>query len=221
MNDNIIDLGEVQVPVSWNDITLAKYQQIERFYEDKDKKFNIIDVLDIIIDKDKDYIMNLPAEFLNIILDKLQFLLTLPKEEKPTNKIEIDGEEYIINVQNKLRTGEWVAAEMVLKSDKHNYAALLAILCRKQDEIYDSKFENEILEDRIKLFEKQPVTKILSLIGFFFDLYLMLELPSQLSTKVEEELNHIRKHIETSQKIGVCKKRYLIWQVKKLKKLLK
>lgn len=221
MNDNIIDLGEVQVPESWNDITLKKYQEIEKFYEDKDKKFNVIDVLDIIIDKDKDYIMNLPAEFLNIILDKLQFLLTLPKEEKPVNKITIDGEEYIINFQNKLKTGEWVAAEMVLKSDKHNYAALLAILCRKDGELYDSKFENEILEDRIKLFEKQPVTKILSLMGFFLNLYLMLELPSQLSTKVEEELNHTVRLIETSQKIGVCKKRYLIWRAKKLQKLLK
>lgn len=222
MNDNnIIDLGEVQVPESWNDVTLAKYQQIERFYADKDKKFNVIDVLDIIIDKNKDYIMNLPAEFLNIILDKLQFILTPPKEEKPTNKIEISGETYIINVQNKLKTGEWVAAEMVMKDDKHNYAAILAILCRKQDEIYDSKFENEILEDRIKLFEKQPVTKILPIINFFLSCYMMLELPSQLSTKVEEELNHIRKHIENSEKIGVCKKRYLIWRAKKLQKLLK
>ena len=221
MSKDIIDLGSVTVPTDWSQVTLKMYSEIERFYEDKDKKFNVIDVLDIIIDKNKDYIMSLPAEFLNIILDKLQFILTLPKEEKTTNKITIDGEEYIINFQNKLKTGEYIAAETILKDDKHNYAALLAILCRKPDEIYDSKFENEVVEERIKLFEQQPITKILPVIGFFINCYMMSELPSQLSTKMEEELNRTVRLIETSQKIGVCKKRYLIWQAKKLQKLLK
>ena len=180
----IKDFGSISVPVSWTDITLAKYQAIERFYEDKDKKFNVIDVLDILINKDKDYIMSLPAEFLEIILNKLQFILTPPKEEKPSNKITIDGEEYIINVQNKLKTGEYIAAETILKDDKQNYAALLAILCRKEGEIYDSKFENEIVEERIKLFEQQPITKILPIIGFFFNFILVSNLPTLLSLKI-------------------------------------
>ena len=217
----IIDLGEVKVPVSWNDVTLAQYKEIEKFYEDKDKKFNVIDVLDIFINKDKDFIMSLPAEFLEIILNKLQFLLTPPTESKPTNKITIDGEEYIINFQNKLRTGEYIAAETILKDDKQNYAALLAILCRKEGEIYDSKFENEIVEERIKLFEQQPITKILPIIGFFLNLYLVLNLPTQLSLNIKEEISHIRKHIETLAKNGEISKRYMKSLTKKLRKLEK
>lgn len=217
----IIDLGEVFCPTSWDNVTLAQYQEIEKFYEDKDKKFNLLDVLDIIIDKDKDYIMSLPAEFLEIILNKLQFILTPPKEEKPTNKITIDGEEYIINVQNKLKTGEYIAAETILKDDKHNYAALLAILCRKDGEIYNSKFENEIVEERVKLFEQQPITKILPIIGFFLNLMLVSNLPTLLSSKIREEINHTAKDIETLEKNGEISKRYMKSLMKKLTKLEK
>ena len=219
--NNIIDLGSITVPTSWEDVTLAQYQEIEKFYEDKDKKFNVIDVLDIFINKDKDFIMSLPAEFLEIILNKLQFLLTPPTESKPTNKITIDGEEYIINFQNKLRTGEYIAAETILKDDKQNYAALLAILCRKEGEIYDSKFENEIVEERIKLFEQQPITKILPIIGFFLNLYLVLNLPTQLSSKIREEINRTAKDIETLAKNGQVSKRYMKSLTKKLRKLEK
>ena len=217
----IIDLGEVKVPVSWNDVTLAQYKEIEKFYEDKDKKFNVIDVLDIFINKDKDFIMSLPAEFLEIILNKLQFLLTPPTESKPTNKITIDGEEYIINFQNKLRTGEYIAAETILKDDKQNYAALLAILCRKEGEIYDSKFENEIVEERIKLFEQQPITKILPIIGFFLNLMLVSNLPTLLSSKIREEINHTAKDIEVLRKSGKLSMFYTKWLTRKLLKLKK
>ena len=219
--NNIIDLGSITVPTSWEDVTLAQYQEIEKFYEDKDKKFNVIDVLDIFINKDKDFIMSLPAEFLEIILNKLQFLLTPPTESKPTNKITIDGEEYIINFQNKLRTGEYIAAETILKDDKQNYAALLAILCRKEGEIYDSKFENEIVEERIKLFEQQPITKILPIIGFFLNLMLVSNLPTLLSSKIREEINRTAKDIETLAKNGEISKRYMKSLTKKLRKLEK
>lgn len=219
--NNIIDLGEWIAPTSWEDISLLKYENIERFYADKDEKFDLRHVLHIMCDKTEDEVNALPVEALEIILNKLQFILTPPKEEKPTNKITIDGEEYIINVQNKLKTGEYIAAETILKDDKHNYAALLAILCRKEGETYDSKFENEIVEERVKLFEKQPITKILPVIGFFLNLYLVLNLPTQLSLNIKEEINHIRKRIETLEKNGEISKRYMKSLMKKLTKLEK
>ena len=219
--DEIIDYGEITVPTSWNEISLAKYQEIEEFYKDKDKKFDLLDVINIFISKDKDYIMSLPAEFLEMILDKMSFINEQPKVDKPTNKIEIDGETYQINFQNKLKTGEFVAAEMAMKDNQHNYAILLSILCRKDGEIYDSKFENEILEDRIKLFEQQPITKILPLVSFFLNLWAILEIPTQLSMVVAEEINHTVKHIETLHQNGEVSKRYMKSLTKKLKKLEK
>ena len=219
--DNIIDLGEIKVPSSWNDITLKKYQEIEAFYQDRDDNFNILDVIDIMIDKDKDYIQSLPAEFLDIILEKLSFMAEPPMVEQPTNKIVIDGETYIIHFENQLRVGEYIAADTVLKSDKHNYAALMAILCRKEGEAYDSKFENEVIENRIKMFEKQPVLKIMGLIQFFFLLSNLSSLPTLLYSNIEEAISLTHKSIETSHQNGEISRRCMKSQMKKLKKLEK
>lgn len=215
------DFGNIICPTSWDDVTLAQYEKIERYYEDKVKKFNILDVIDIFIDKDKDYIMSLPSEFLEIILNKLSFLQNQPKIDKPDNKITINGETYIVNHQNKLKTGEYIATDTILKDDKHNYAAILAILCRKDGEKYDSMFENEVLEDRIKMFEEQPVTKILPIIAFFLNLSMALNAPTLLSLKVKEEINRIQEHIENLAKNGQVSKRYMRSVTKKLKKLKK
>ena len=168
MEEIIKDFGSINVPDSWDKITLKKYQEIEAYYENKDENFNIMDVLDIMIDKDRDYINSLPSDFLDIILNKLSFLSEKPDFGEPTNKIKIDNEDYIIHFEQQLKVGEYIAADTIMKNDKHNYAALLAILCRKDGELYDSKFENEIVEGRIKMFENQPVIKVMSLIQFYF-----------------------------------------------------
>ena len=217
----IKDFGSIVVPSKWEDITLSKYIEIEKFYENKDEQFNIVDVLDILIDKDRDYINSLPSDFIDIIFTHLMFLQTPPIVGEPTNKIEIDGETYSINTSEKLRVGEYVAVDSVMKGDKHNYAAMLAILCRKEGEIYDSKFENEVLEGRIKMFEKQPITKILAVIAFFLDLYTMLEMPTQLSFQIMEAINLTRQDIENLQKNGEVSKRYMKSLMKKLEKLEK
>lgn len=218
----IIDYGSVTVPSSWKEITLKKYQDIERYYSDKDdKSFNTMDVLDILIDKDRDFIMSLPSEFLEIILDKLSFLAIEPEVKEPSNKIIIDKVEYSIAFQNKLKTGEYVAVDTVLKSDPHNYAAILAILCRRDGEIYDTKFENEVLDDRIKLFENQPMIDIFPILSFFLSCYMALESLSLLYSKVDESLSLTQQLIDNSPRIGAFKKLSLKWQMKKLKKSLK
>jgi hypothetical protein len=217
----IIDYGEIHVPSSWDEITLKTYQRIEEYYESitGDTHFNVMDVLDIFIDKDKDYLMSLPTEFLDIILDKLSFLTTPMKTPEPSNKIEINGEKYIVNVQNKLKTGEFIASDSILKDDRHNYAAMLAILCRKEGEIYDLHFENEVVQDRITLFEQQPITKIMPIITFFLALYGLSVMTSQLSSKVEEAIDLTRRNIETSHKNGEISRRSMKSAMKKLKKL--
>lgn len=217
----IIDYGEIHVPSSWDEITLKTYQRIEEYYESitGDTHFNVMDVLDIFIDKDKDYLMSLPSEFLDIILDKLSFLTTPMKTPEPSNKIEINGEKYIVNVQNKLKTGEFIASDSILKDDRHNYAAMLAILCRKEGEVYDLHFENEVVQDRITLFEQQPITKIMPIITFFLALYGQSVMISQLSSKVEEAIDLTRRNIETSHKNGEISKRSMKSAMKKLRKL--
>lgn len=220
-NENIIDLGSIDVPTSWNDISLKKFSDIERYYEDKDKDFDVREVLHILTDKSIDYINMLPAEFLDDILSKLTFLNKRPEEKQPTNEISIDGCTYKVNTMEKLKTGEYVSVDTVMKADKHNYAAILAILCRKEGEIYDSKFEAEVLEDRIKMFERQPVVNVLAIVGFFLQSYIVSVTPTLLSSKVEEALDLTRKNIESSHRNGEISKRSMKSAMKKLKKLEK
>lgn len=223
--EDIIDLGSITVPDSWEKVTLKQFQEIERYYSDKDATFNVIDVLDILIDKDKDYIMSLPAEFLDIILSKLSFLSVQPEiDDNPTNKIVIDGVEYHIDIQSKLKTGEYVAVDTVMKADKNNLAAVLAILCRKDGELYDSKFENEILDGRIKLFEQQPMVHIFPLLSFFIDCCIASQAVTLSYSKVEEAINHTAESIKNSAKNGVLSRlstTYATIKLRKLKKSLK
>ena len=197
------------------------YQEIERYYDDKEKEFDLRDVLHIFTNHTQDEINALPLEYLEKIMGHLSFLESRPKEEEPRNWIEIDGERYVVHTENKLKTGEYIASDTAIKGDKHNYAAILAILCRKEGEIYDSRFENEVLEERIKLFENQPITKVLPIIGFFLNLYIISMTPSLLSSKVEEAIDLTRKDIETSATNGEISKRSMKSAMKKLRKLEK
>lgn len=218
-DENKIDLGTWNIPTKWDDMTLEMFQNLEK--EKANENMDVVDILHILAGKTKDEVMELPAEFIDIMMSKLDFITQPIPQKEPTHKIEIDGETYIINFMEKLKTGEYISFNNIIKADPNNYAAMLAILCRKQDEIYDSKFEAEVFPDRVKMFEKQPITKILPLINFFFLLSAVLNQPFQLSMEVEEELNHILKDIETSQNLGVWKKRSLKRQVKTLLKQLK
>lgn len=221
MADEIIDLGEWTVPTDWNQVSLKQYQEIEQFYEDKDNKFDVREVLHIFTNKTIDEINSLPLEFLEDIMTHLLFLQTKPTEQSPTNKITISGDTYIVHSENKMKVGEYIASDTALKGDKHNYAAILAILCRKDGEIYDSHFENEVLESRIKMFEEQPIVNILPIISFFLSLYIQSVMPTLLSSQIKEAISHTRKDIENSATNGEISKHSMKSAMKKLKKLEK
>ena len=219
-NENVIDFGKWTVPTSWDDVTLEMFQKIEKYYSDKDKDFDVREVLDIFTNHTRDEIDQLPINFTDKLLNELSFLKEQPKYGDASPKIEIDGEEYSINVMEKLKTGEFVAIDTILKNDPHDYISILAVLCRKQGELYDSKFEAEVFEERQKLFAKQPVTKIMPLISFFLSLYIVRMTHSQLYSEVEEGLNLIQQNIDNSENLGVFKRRSLNSQMKKLRKLV-
>lgn len=220
-NENVIDFGSWTVPTSWDELTLKQFQEIEKYYSDKDKDFDIREVLHIFTNKTEDEINALPIVFTNELMNKLMFLKDKPKEYEPSNFIEIDGVRYGINVMEKLKTGEFVAIDTILKNDPHDYISIFAVLCRKDGEIYDSKFEAEEFDKRVELMGKQPAIKMLPLIAFFFNLYIVRMTHSQLYSEVEEGLNLIQQNIDNSENLGVFKRLSLNSQMKKLRKLLK
>ena len=218
------DFGEWKVPSSWDDLTLGKFQELERLYDTEDgneRKFDVRDVLDLMTGRTKDEINELPIEFTDSLLRKMYWLHEQPNFGKPSNKITIDGVQYTVHNENEMKFGEYVALDTALKGDKHNYAAMLAILCRKEGEIFDAKFENEILPSRIEFWKNVSVMKVMPIVSFFLELSSMSLQVSQLSLEVQEGINHILKHIETSKRNGVFSALYTKWQVRKLKKLQK
>ena len=217
------DFGEWKVPQSWDELTLGKFQELERFYDgdENERKFDVRDVLDLMTDHTKDEINELPIEFTDSLLRKMYWLHEQPEFGKPSNKITVDGETYTVHNENEMKFGEYVALDTAMKGDKHNYAAMLAILCRKDGEIFDAKFENEILPSRIEFWKNVSVMKVMPIVSFFLELSSMSLQVSQLSLEIQEGINHILKHIETSKRNGVFSALYTKWQVRKLKKLQK
>lgn len=220
-NENVIDFGSWHCPTSWEELTLEMFQEIEKYYSNKDKDFDIREVLRIFTNKTEDEINALPITFTNELMNKLMFLKDKPKDYEPSNFIEIDGVRYGINVMEKLKTGEYVAIDTILKSDPHDYISIFAVLCRKDGEIYDSKFEAELFEERQKLFAKQPVTKIMPLIAFFINCYIVRKMHSLLYSEVEEGLNLMEQNIESSRANGDLSALYTRRLMKKLRKLRK
>jgi hypothetical protein len=220
-NENIIDYGEWNLPSGWNELTLKQFEDIQRYYGDKEKSFDARDVLEVFTAHSKDEIDQLPIEFVERLLGALKWLSEPPKYGEPTPSLVIDGVRYTVNVQEKLKTGEYIAVDTLMKDDKYNYAALLAILCRKEGEIYDSKYENEVLPQRIAFWEKQPMLECMRIASFFLNLWLIFGQRTLLSSQVMEALDLTAKHIETSHRNGEISRLYMKLLMRKLKKLRK
>ena len=220
-NEGNISFGEWKVPTSWDEITLGQFQEIEKYYSDKDRKFDVRDVIHILCNKTIDEVNALPIAFTESIMEKLMFLQEKPEEKEPSNKITIDGEEYIINVMEKLKTGEYIAIDTALKGDRFDYASFFTIICRKDGEIYDSKYEAEVFDKRREMWLKQPVVKVLPMIAFFLNLYIVSQTPSLLFSELQEGINLIRENIKTSRENGelsALSTRRLMRKLKKLEK---
>lgn len=215
-----IDFGQWNVPESWNDINLGVYQDIERYYSEHKGDFKATEVLHILCDKSIDEVNALPITFVEKIMEHLTFLTEQPNIQ-PSNKIVIDGEEYVVHNEKTLKFGEYVSTDSIIRADSHNYAALLAVVCRKEGEEFDSKFEAEVYDERVKLFEKQPVINILPIIAFFLMCWEVTEGISQVYSMVKEEADQLVQSIKSSPNLGACKKRYLSWQAKRILKSLK
>lgn len=211
--DNIKDYGQWKVPSSWAEITLKMYSGLEKL----EKKEDLIDVIPILCNKTKDEVMSLPTEFLDKIIAKLSWLQESPRFAEPSPEIKIGKDTYMINTESKLRTGELLAVDVVLKNNEANYAAILAILCRKPNEKYDVRFENEVLEDRIKFWESKSILDVMPVVLFFSKLISIYAIITQAYLEAEEALKFTQENINNSVQNGECS----VWQSILLKRKLK
>lgn len=159
-----MDFGKITIPTKWSEVTLKQFQELMKIYNQEDK--DILDILSLFTQKSKKELRQMPSEFIETMLAHLQFMNT-KLEVEPSSQIDIDGKIYRINYTEKLKFGEFVDVETLIKEDKYNWAAMLAMLCRLEGEIYDDDFIADQLDARIKMYESLPIDRALQLVNFF------------------------------------------------------
>lgn len=220
------DYGNITVPTSWEQITLGQFVKLMRLQEDENKEdVSLIDIMAVLTGTDKKYIYSLPSDFANTIMAHLLFL-NKPLKEEPKAEVIIDGNLYKINYMEKLKFGEYTDANTVMANDKFDYASLLAILCRREGEIYDDDYIAEHLDERIEMWNNQPITVVYPLVCFFLTLSALSGKHLQhYMTDAEQVIDQSLTHIEDSLKSGVHKKFSLNyvkarWKLRKLRKCM-
>lgn len=217
------DMGKWVLPTRWSEVTLGQFAELEKLYKGAASEGYIdnIDIISILSGKDRDEVMNLPLEFMETMMVHLVFLETQPEIEGATDRVEIDGETYIINYKEKLKFGEYVDFDQLMKSNPNDYPSMFAIICRKEDEAYDSEYVANEFQKRVEMFSRQPVTKMLPLIAFFLRRYQILEQSFQASLAIKEAINLTLDNIQTFATSGHGRGLYSFLVRKKFGKLKK
>lgn len=177
-----INTDVIDVPESWDDITLGFYETW--FYKaPKDRKEQIELVAEICkIDPAK--LLDYPVDVCNIILDTLAFVFT-ETAIPPSPFIEIGGVKYTIPIAETLTTGAWIDAEEVQKEKVNTLSNILAITCLQDGETYDTLKT----EERRKMFAELKVSEVLPLLSFFLHYKKGLEKRLAMFSRVTEAAN--------------------------------
>lgn len=197
-------LGSYTIYDKWDDVTLETFSNYVRYISEleENQEADTIEVLQIFSNIPKEVILQMPTELFDKLLSKISFVnekIDLEKEEASPN-IEINGEKYQINFLESLKVHEWQDVNIILDSDKFNYATILAILCRKPNEEYDDQFIAKELPKRIEMFNKTKVKEAQKLINFFLALsskYVMTTRNYMIADTLKEEATELANSIET------------------------
>ena len=177
------DFGEWNVPTSWDEVTLGQLQALDALNGSTPSLSQVVGVLS---GRPADEVAALPVQFANALLARMSFITERPEIE-PSVSCEIGGERYSVNVVEDMKLGEVVAVETVLSADKDDVAGVLAVVCRKGGEVYDSEFENKVVEERKKMFLDAPCTKVLPVVAFFLLRWELSENCSRRYSAMKEE----------------------------------
>lgn len=178
------NFGKWTLPTSWEQVTLGQLQRIEALRGEPGAAVKIMSVLS---GKDEDEVRALPVQFFDTAAAAMSFLAEAPSIE-PSCSCVIGGERYGVDVAERLTLGEWVAVQSVMQSDSNDVAGILAVVCRKDGEAYDSEFENTQFEKRKKMFEEASCLEALRVVGFFLTLFATSSGSSRRYSALKEEV---------------------------------
>lgn len=217
------DFGSIKVPTKWEEVSLGQFEKIMKLTGGESKRVDVMSLLSILTGQDEDYINSLPASFVETLMAHLIFLNDNPRTYDHTaSQIKIGGDFYSIHFLEELKFGEYVEVNESIKNDPLDYSSILAILCRKDGEAFDEDFAANKFKQRKEMFQQQPVTEILPLIGFFLKLFLLSRANSQgCLTELESATNQLLQHTNSSVSNGDGGKRSLSWRMRTTRKLKK
>lgn len=142
------------IPEKFEDLTFGQYERLA----DADLNDEPT-IVSIFLDCPVELIYDFPVSAYNkIVLNAAEILQNINLEGiKAKNEVEIDGVRYTINYGEELTLAEYIDTRDAGLGD------ILSVVLRPYGEKYDAKK----CEERKRLFEKQPVGKMLPLISFF------------------------------------------------------
>ena len=217
------DFGKIQIPTKWEEVTLGQFEKIMKLTGGENKGVDVMSLLGILTGQDEDYINSLPASFVESLMAHLIFLNDNPRTYDHTaSQIKIGNDLYSIHFLEELKFGEYVEVNETIKNDPLDYSSILAILCRKDGEAFDEDYVANKFKQRKKMFQEQPVTEILPLIGFFLKLFLVSRAnSSHFLMESESATNQLLMHTNSSVSSGDRGKHSLSWRMRTTRKLKK
>lgn len=202
------DNQEVFVPESWSDIRLSDYEQ--SFATEPQSRLDQVKLIAQICNMSADVLLHNPTQLFDTICDTVSFAFE-EYQGGAKNEIRVGDTSYVISFTDELTLAEWVDIESVYGSEENaqsHLSDILAILCRPQDETYDSKRNGE----RKELFGQLTMDKVLPLLAFFLLQKERYQIASNLYSEVKGLADLYLHHIQHFVANGDGTKSLPIWQ---------
>lgn len=185
------------VPESWDDVTLGQYEKWFDYVADT--KMKEVELVSLISTIPFDLLSTLPLSFYTDVLNMVSFAFA-GNDFKPSNNILIDDEVYSVSVKDELTLAQYVDVEATFEEEGNDsrLSEILAIVCLKKGEKYDSK----ILKERKKLFQDLKMNEVFPLLAFFLQLRKNLLIITTFYSNVVEQANQFASLIRTSAENG-------------------
>ncbi len=155
----------MEIPKSWNDVTLYQYQELSKSIDG-----DMFDIFSILLNTTPDdpIIEDMDFDYVKDEIDKLGWLNVEPIGQL-NNKIE----EYTIKNFKNLTLGDFIDIEYYFEKSVDNLHIICAILYRKQlidkwGNIEWEPYEYNI-EDRGEIFLDQPITKVVGVLNGYIE----------------------------------------------------
>lgn len=142
-------MSRIQVPTSWDEVTIRQFRELAGIDKDASKTKKIIETISILCDIDPEEVKRMPITVINDVTRSLDFMNEVPLTTFD-KEFEVDGKVYKMTEPSKMSVGEWVDIEEYIKDINSNMHKILAILYR--DGEYDG-YNAELCE----IMDSQPV----------------------------------------------------------------